>query len=48
MVTNSGGDVLFTFNDPDVTYQDTPLPELEVDVAGGVVRVNQATCLVST
>lgn len=35
------GDVLFTFNDPDVTYQDTPLPELEVDVAGGVVRVNR-------
>jgi len=35
------GDVLFTFNDPDVTYQDTPLPELDVDVAGGVVRVNR-------
>ena len=35
------GDVLFTFNDPDVTYQDTPVPELEIDVAGGMVRVNR-------
>jgi DNA-binding response OmpR family regulator len=35
------GDVQFTFHDPDVTYQDTPLPELHVDVAGGVVRVNR-------
>ena len=35
------GDVLFIFNDPDVTYQDTPLPELEVDVRGGVVRLNR-------
>ncbi|MCA9978554.1 MAG: FHA domain-containing protein, partial [Anaerolineales bacterium] len=32
------GDVLFTFHDPDVTYQDTVLPQLEVDVAAGVVR----------
>jgi len=35
------GDVLFTFHDPDVTYQDTPLPDLEIDVLGGVVRVNR-------
>ncbi|MCA9873423.1 MAG: FHA domain-containing protein [Ardenticatenaceae bacterium] len=35
------GDVLFTFHDPDVTYQDTPLPELEIDVLAGVVRVNR-------
>lgn len=35
------GDVRFTFHDPDVTYQDTPLPELEIDVMAGVVRVNR-------
>ncbi len=35
------GDVLFTFRDPDVTFQDTPLPELEIDVPSGVVRVNR-------
>jgi len=35
------GDVRFTFHDPDVTYQDTPLPELEIDVLGGVVRLNR-------
>jgi pSer/pThr/pTyr-binding forkhead associated (FHA) protein len=35
------GDVLFTFQDPDVTYQDTPLPELDVDILGGVVRLNR-------
>jgi len=35
------GDVLFTFKDPDVTHQETPLPELEVDVAKGVVRMNR-------
>ena len=35
------GDVLFTFYDPDVTHQDTPLPKLEVDIAAGVVRLNR-------
>lgn len=35
------GDVLFVFRDPDVTYQETPLPELDVDMAGGVVRLNR-------
>jgi pSer/pThr/pTyr-binding forkhead associated (FHA) protein len=35
------GDVSFTFRDPDVTFQDTPLPELDIDVPGGVVRVNR-------
>jgi DNA-binding response OmpR family regulator len=35
------GDVLFTFNDPDVTHQDTPLPKLDVDIAAGVVRLNR-------
>lgn len=35
------GDVLFIFHDPEVTYQDTVLPELEMDVAAGVVWVNR-------
>jgi DNA-binding response OmpR family regulator len=35
------GDVVLIFHDPDVTYRDTPLPELDVDVAAGVVRVNR-------
>ena len=35
------GDVLFTFYDPDVTHQDTPMPKLEVDIAAGVVRLNR-------
>ncbi|MBK7894606.1 MAG: FHA domain-containing protein [Anaerolineaceae bacterium] len=35
------GDVLFVFHDPEVTYQDTMLPELEMDVAAGLVRVNR-------
>jgi hypothetical protein len=35
------GDVVFTFHDPDITYRDTPFPELEVDVAAGVVRVDR-------
>lgn len=35
------GDVLLTFHDPDITYRDTPLPQLEVDVSGGVVRVDR-------
>ena len=35
------GDVVFTFHDPDITFRDTPFPELEVEVAAGVVRVNR-------
>ena len=35
------GDVLFTFRDPDVTVQDSPIPELDIDVSAGVVRVNR-------
>ena len=32
------GDVILTFHDPDITFRDTPFPELQVDVAAGVVR----------
>ena len=35
------GDVVLVFHDPDVTYRDTPFPELEVDAAAGVVRVDR-------
>jgi DNA-binding response OmpR family regulator len=35
------GDVVLTFHDPDITFRDTPFPQLDVDVAAGVVRVNR-------
>lgn len=35
------GDVVLIFHDPDVTYRDTPFPELEVDLAAGIVRVDR-------
>ena len=35
------GDVTLVFHDPDITYRDTVLPELEVDIAAGVVRVDR-------
>jgi pSer/pThr/pTyr-binding forkhead associated (FHA) protein len=35
------GDVTFTFHDPDTTTRENPLPDLEVDAAAGVVRVNR-------
>ncbi len=35
------GDVILVFHDPDITYRDTIFPELEVDVAAGVVRVDR-------
>jgi pSer/pThr/pTyr-binding forkhead associated (FHA) protein len=35
------GDVTFAFQDPNITYRDTPLPDLEVDVRAGIVRVER-------
>jgi pSer/pThr/pTyr-binding forkhead associated (FHA) protein len=35
------GDVVLVFHDPDITYRDTPFPELDVDVLAGVVRVDR-------
>jgi pSer/pThr/pTyr-binding forkhead associated (FHA) protein len=35
------GDVTLVFHDPDITYRDTPFPELEVNVTAGVVRVDR-------
>ena len=42
------GDVTFVFHDPDVTTADTPFPELDVDVAAGVVRVNRRAVALSS
>ena len=35
------GDVVLLFHDPDITYRDSPFPELEVNAAAGVVRVDR-------
>ncbi|MBN1954753.1 MAG: FHA domain-containing protein [Anaerolineae bacterium] len=35
------GDVLFILHDPEATFCDTPFPELEIDEAAGVVRVDR-------
>jgi hypothetical protein len=35
------GDITFTFHDPDTTVRENPIPDLEVDTSGGVVRVNR-------
>ena len=41
------GDVTLTFHDPDITYRDTPFPELEIDAAAGVVRVDRRAVALS-
>jgi hypothetical protein len=35
------GDVVLTFHDPNVTFPETALPTLDVDLAAGVVRVDR-------
>ncbi|MBN1992697.1 MAG: winged helix-turn-helix domain-containing protein [Anaerolineae bacterium] len=35
------GDVTLVFHDPDITTRDTPFPELEINVAAGIVRVDR-------
>jgi len=35
------GDVVFVFHDPDITTRDTPFPELEINIAAGVIRVDR-------
>jgi len=37
------GDVTFVFHDPAITIRETPFPDVEVDVAAGVVRVDRRT-----
>lgn len=35
------GEIVFVFHDPDTTTRETPFPDLEVNIAAGVVRVNR-------
>lgn len=35
------GDVEFLFHDPESTYLETPFPDLEVDVAAGIARLDR-------
>jgi len=35
------GDVTFVFHDPAITIRETPFPQLEVDVAAGVMRLDR-------
>jgi DNA-binding response OmpR family regulator len=35
------GDVTFVFHDPAITIRETPFPQLEVDIAAGVVRLDR-------
>jgi len=41
------GDVNFVFHDPDTTTRESPVPDLEVDTAAGVVRVNRKAVVLS-
>ncbi|KAF0107237.1 MAG: winged helix family two component response transcriptional regulator [Anaerolineaceae bacterium] len=41
------GEVIFTFHDPDTTTRENPVPDLEVDAAAGVVRVNRRAVTLS-
>jgi pSer/pThr/pTyr-binding forkhead associated (FHA) protein len=35
------GEIILTYHDPDTTIREAPFPELEVDAAAGVVRLNR-------
>jgi DNA-binding response OmpR family regulator len=41
------GDVILAFHDPESTFLDTPFPELEVDLAAGLVRVDRRIVVLS-
>jgi pSer/pThr/pTyr-binding forkhead associated (FHA) protein len=41
------GDVALVFHDPESTFLENPFPELEVDVAAGVVRVDRRVVALS-
>jgi pSer/pThr/pTyr-binding forkhead associated (FHA) protein len=41
------GGIILTFHDPDTTFRDDPFPELEVDRAAGVVRLNRKVITLS-
>jgi len=42
------GDVPFTFHDPDTTVRENAIPDLEVDLAAGVVRLNRRAVSLSS
>ena len=35
------GDISFTFHDPETTTADIPLPDLDIDILAGIVRINR-------
>jgi two-component system response regulator RegX3 len=39
--------VLFVFHDPETTTRENPVPELEVDITSGVIRVNRKAVALS-
>ena len=41
------GEISLTFHDPDSTMRESPFPELEVNLAAGLVRVNRAVVTLS-
>ena len=41
------GEVTFVFHDPDTTTRETPFPELEVNLAAGIVRVDRSVVTLS-
>ena len=41
------GAVLFVFHDPETTTRENPIPELEVDITSGVIRVNRKAVALS-
>ena len=41
------GDTTFTFHDPDTTTRENPLPDLDIDIAAGVVRVDRLVITLS-
>jgi len=43
----SVGGIILIYHDPDTTFRDDPFPELEVDTAAGVVRLNRKVITLS-
>lgn len=41
------GGIILTYHDPDTTFRDDPFPELELDRAAGVVRLNRKLIMLS-
>jgi len=41
------GDIIFVFHDPDTTTRENPIPELDVNLAAAVVRINRIAVALS-